>query len=192
MKINWKPNPFLTTVELDDRDKQMILLAYQNEAYSDLLCDISFDVNGKFNRPKITDVEDIKERVNKWETICNLTVDSPEIVQYISYINESHFGDCTCVACSCVRCWIEDMLGIDTMKGLGKHQANKVLGVFGKEGNRTIDEAIASLEQPTSYVKTDAWKSFTQEQYESHIPRWENERVTAVAWLKKYKEEHNF
>ena len=184
MKITWNQNPFWTTVELDDRDKQMILLAYQNEAYSDLLCDISFDVNGKFNRPKITDVEAIKERVNKWETICGLGVDSPEIEQYISFIKETHFGDCTCVPCSCVR--------FDTLKGLGKHEASKVLGSFGKEGDRTIDEAIASLEQPTSYVKTEVWKAFTQEQYESHIPRWENERVKAIAWLKAYKGEHEF
>ena len=192
MKINWNQNPFWTTVDLDDRDKRMILLAYQNEEYTNILCSLDMDINGKYNTEPLTDMEKIKEEVHKWESICNLTVDSPEIMQYISFINETHFGDCTCVPCSCVRCWAEDMLGINTMKGLGKHQASKILGAFGKEGNRTIDEAIESLEQPTSYIKTDAWKSFTQEQYESHIPRWENERVTAIEWLKKYKEEHGF
>ena len=109
---------------------------------------------------------------------------------YISYIDDQHFGDCICFACSCIRCQIECMLGIDTLKGLGKHQANKVLDAFGKEGNRTIDEAIESLEKDRDYVKPDNWPDSVG--YEVHIPRWENERITAIAWLNKYKEEHGF
>lgn len=190
MKINYKPNPFHTTVELDDRDKQMILLAYQNEEYTQLLCSLHMRLEGKYEKEPLTDNEVIKKEVDKWGAICNLNVDSPEIVQYISYINESHFGDCTCFACSCIRCQIEDMIGINTIAGLGKHQANKVLGAFGKEGDRTIDEAIESLEKDRDYVKPDNWPDSVG--YEVHIPRWENERITAIAWLNKYKEEHGF
>jgi hypothetical protein len=192
MKINWHQNPFWTTVELDERDKERILIAYQNEEYTNILCNLNMRLNGDFSDPPLTDIEEIKKLANKWGSICNLDVESKEIQSYIKELELSHMGDCTCVPCTCFRCLVEDMLGIDTLKGLGKHQASKVLGAFGKEGNKTIDEAIESLEQPMSYVKTDVWKAFTQEQYESHIPRWENERVTAVAWLKKYKEEHNF
>lgn len=193
MKINWNPNPFWTTVDLDDRDKQMILLAYQNEEYTQILCNLDMELNGKYNRPELTDLEEIKKQVDKWGDICNLEVDSPTIMDYISYINEPHFGDCTCVPCSCIRCWVEGFLGIDTLQGLGKHQASKVLGAFGKEGNRPIDEAIASLEVSYSYeTRNSVWDKYSREEYEMHIPRWESERETAIKWLKKYKEEHGF
>lgn len=190
MKINWHQNPFLTTVELDERDKERILIAYQNEEYTNILCDLNLDLNGKYNRPALTDLEVIKEKVGKWGEICDLKVESEEIQDYIGYLNTTHMGDCTCVPCSCMRCFVEDMLGINTISGLGKHQANKVQGAFGKDGNRTIDEAIAALEKEPEYKKPDTWPDSVG--YEIHIPRWESERKTAIVWLKKYKEEYGF
>lgn len=190
MKINYKPNPFNTTVELDDRDKQMILLAYQNEEYTQLLCSLHMRLEGKYEKEPLTDIEVIKKEVDKWGAICNLEVDSPVIMDYISYIDDQHCGDCTCVPCSCIRCCVEDMLGINTLKGLGKHQASKVQGAFGKDGNKPIDEVIASLETEREYIKPDTWPDSVG--YEVHIPRWENERKTAAEWLKKYKVEHGF
>lgn len=91
---------------------------------------------------------------------------------------------------SCAKCLAEEAIGIDTIKGLGKHSANKILGAFSE--NRDINEAIAILSQPPSYIKTEAWKSFSQEYYDKQIPRWESERINALAWLTKYKEEHGF
>ena len=190
MKINWQPNPFWTTVELDERDKQMILVSYQNEKYSDLLCELNMRLRGDFRDPPLTDIEVIKEKANKWAEIYNLEVDSPLIADYISYIDDQHCGDCICVPCSCVRCWIESWLGIDTLKGLGKHEASNVLGAFGKDGKKTIDEAIATLEADNEYIKPDTWPDSVG--YEIHIPRWESERKRAIEWLKKYKEQHGF
>lgn len=190
MKINWHPNPFRTTVEIDDRDKQMLLLAIQNEQYSEILCSLKLDLNGEFNRPALTDLEVIKKEVDKWGGICNLDVDSEEVQNYISYLNTEHMGDCTCVPCSCMRCHAEEMLGINTIKGLGKHQANSVLGAFGKDGNKTINEALVSLYTIREYRKPATWPDSVG--YEVHIPRWESERISAAAWLKQYKEEHGF
>jgi hypothetical protein len=190
MKINWHQNPFLTTVELDERDKERILIAYQNEEYSNILCDLNLDLNGSYHRPALTDLEVIKEKVGKWGEICDLGVDSEEIQSYIKELDYPHMGDCTCVPCTCYRCVVESMLGIDTIKGLGKHEANNVLGVFGKDGTKTIDEAIATLEADKEYIKPDTWPDSVG--YEIHIPRWESERKRAIEWLKKYKEEHGF
>lgn len=190
MKINWHQNPFWTSVEIDDRDKQMLLLAIQNEQYTEILCSLNLDLNGKYNRPALTDLEAIKKEVDKWVEICNLDVDSEEVQYYISCLDTGHMGDCTYVPCSCARCQVEEMLDINTIKGLGKHQASKVQGAFGKDGDRTIDEAIAVLEEDKEYIKPDNWPDCIG--YEIHIPRWESERKTAIAWLKKYKEEHNF
>ncbi len=122
--------------------------------------------------------------------ICNLDVDSEEVQNYIHYLNTQHMGDCTCVPCSCMRCHAEEMLGINTIKGLGKHQASKVLGAFGKDGNRTIDEAIASLDVTPEYNKSPTWPDSLD--YNIHIPRWESERKSAAALLRTYKEEHDF
>lgn len=184
MKINWHQNPFFTTVEIDERDKHMILRAYQNEEYTELLCDLDMQLQGKYREEKLTDLEIVKEHVSKWGDICNLDIESEEVKRYFSYINYSHMGDCVCVPCSCIRCQVEDMLDINTLKGLGKHSARKIEGAFGKNGSKTIDEAIASLEEVPSY---DEYK-----EYAMHIPRWENERLFAIEWLKKYKEEHGF
>lgn len=190
MKINWHPNPFYTKVEIDDRDRHMILLAHQNEEYTNILCRLDMEINGKYNRPALTDLEEIKKQIDKWGDICNLEVDSEEIQFYVSYLDTEHMGDCTCVPASCARCQVEEMLGINTIKGLGKHSAVKIQGAFGRDGNKTIDEAIASLEQRPSYVKPDSWPDSVG--YDIHIPRWESEREAAIKWLKKYKEEHGF
>ncbi len=190
MKINWHQNPFMTTVEIDDNDRERILLAHQNEEYTDLLCDLNMRLEGKYREEKLTDLEVIKERVTKWADICNLTVDNDEIKRYDDYLDTQHMGDCTCVPCSCARCQVEYMLGINTIKGLGKHPANNVLGAYGKDGNRSIDEAIAQLEKKPSYVKPEKWPDSVG--YDEHIPRWEREREAAIKWLKGYKEEHGF
>lgn len=190
MKINWHQNPFLTTVELNERDKERILIAYQNEEYSNILCNLNLDLNGKYNRPALTDLQVIKEKVGKWGEICNLTVESEEIQSYIKELDYPHMGDCTCVPCTCFRCVVESMLGIDTIKGLGKHQANKIQGAFGKDGNRTIDEVIAILDTIPEYKKPPTWPDGVG--YDVHIPRWESERKSAAVWLRKYKEEHGF
>ena len=190
MKINYHPNPFLTTIEIDDRDKRMLLASYQNEQLSDLLCDLRLQLKGGYGGAPLTDIEDIKKIVDKWADIINLEVDSEEIQYYISYLNSEHMGDCICMACSCIRCMVEDMLGINTLANLGKHSARKILGAFGKDGNNTIDEAIISLESAQDYSKPDTWPDSVG--WDIHIPRWESERESALKWLKSYKQEHGF
>jgi len=190
MKINWHQNPFHTTVEIDDRDKQMILLAHQNEEYSNILCELNLRFEDKIKKDQPLTMEEIQKEVAKWGDICNMEVDSEDIQYYVSYLNTEHMGDCTCVPCSCARCQVEDMLGINTIKGLGKHSANKVQGAYGRDGNKTIDEAIASLEKKPEYKKPDTWPDSVG--YDIHIPRWEKEREAALTWLRKYKEEHRF
>ena len=192
MKINWNQNPFWTTVELDGRDKQMILVAYQKEEYENLLCDLDLRLKGEIKKDEPLDLDVVEKSVDKWGDICNLEVDSPEVQDVIEYLQYPHGGDCTCVPCSCIRCLAEDMLGINTIEGLGKHSAYKVQGAFGEDGKRTIDEAIEALSAPREYVKSGGWTHVTQEDYEKHIPRWEKEREAAVKWLRAYKERHGF
>jgi hypothetical protein len=190
MKINWNENPLNSTVEIDDSDREKILLYIQNESYSDILCDLNLWLNREIRKEDEPTIEKIQEKIRPWGEICNMDISHEEVKAYEEYLQMSHGGDCTCWPMTCVKCLAEDALGISTIKGLGKHSASKIMGAFGENG--TIDQAIERLEQKPSYQKTEAWKSFTQEDYEKHIPRWENEREAAIKWLKAYKEKHGF
>jgi hypothetical protein len=191
MKIIWNQNPLKTVIEIDDRDKERILLFIQNEEYIDILCGLDNAMNGRYSKQEpLTDLEKIRTKVEKWKEIYDMDIDDEEIQTIERDLKDSHGGDCTCWPASCVKCYTESALGIDTLKGLGKHEAHAIMGAFGENG--TIDEALDRLSKPFERVKSEAWAKFSQEDYEKHIPRWEAERERALIWLKKYKEEHGF
>lgn len=190
MKINWNQNPFLTTVELDQRDKEMLLSAYQKEEYENILCDLDLHMKGSIKKDIPVTVELVHSKISQWGEICNISVESDEILNLIKAVDYPHCGDCICLPCSCLRCQVEEMLGIDTIKNLGKHPASKIYSTFNKESVKTIDDAIFDLEKEIAYKKPDKWPEAVG--YEVHIPRWEAERKSAVEWLKAYKQEHRF
>lgn len=188
MKINWHPNPLKTTIETDERDAHMVLYYLQQNDYADLLCGLDMMLKDG----KMASIGEVHKEVKKWGDICNMDIDSEQVRYYIDALNTEHFGDCTCVPCSCIRCHAEEALGISTIEGCGKHSLYKIRDAFGKNGDATIDEALVALETPKTYVKGEAWKNFSQADYESHIPRWEKEREEAAKWLRQYKEKHGF
>jgi hypothetical protein len=188
MKINWSQNPLHTKVELDESDRERILLYLQNELHTDLLCDLNMRLEGKLGQKVPITVDEIRAKVSGWGNICDMTIEHEDVKAYEGYLQESHGGDCTCWAASCMKCHAEGALGINTIKGLGKHSANKIMGAF--SGGKTIDEAITTLEQKPSYEKPKDWPDVVG--YEKHIPRWEAEREAAIKWLKIYKEDHGF
>jgi hypothetical protein len=191
MNIIWNENPFNTSVELDDRDKTYLLLSYQTERFADIFCDVNLRIKAEIGSGEIT-VDEIEKKISKWGDIYNLTIDSDEIKELVSYLNSGHCGDCICVACTCMNCYVQEYLGIDTLKGLGKHSAHKVIAAFDQVKTNSIDDAIEYLSKKPEYIKGEAWKNHSQESYEKHIPRWETERLQGIKWLKLYKEKHNF
>ena len=197
MKINWQPNPLHTTVDLDERDRQVLRLKIKIERLTDLLGEAAFHIK----EGEHYDLSRVREAV-AYETWC-ADDDEPEhdfnkeVERFLSYAVDElttgvHCGDCTCVPCSCTKCWAEDLLGINTIKGAGKHSLYKIDAAFGdKDGSVTIDEAIRSLENyaPTrneAWIKSDP----TGERWEACLPRWRTEAAHAVEWLKKYRDEH--
>ncbi len=48
----------------------------------------------------------------------------------VDALKNAHCGDCTCIACSCDKCHAEELLGIHTTRGLGKHEASYVEAAF--------------------------------------------------------------
>lgn len=190
MKIHWNENPLKSTVELNNRDREHILAHIQIEAYEEILCDLDLWLQQKIKTDDEPTLEKVHEKIRGWGEICNMTIEHEDVRAYEEYLQMSHGGDCTCIPCACVKCLAEEALGISTIEGLGKHSASKIMGAFSDD--RTIDEAIERLEKKPSYEKPEAWKGFTQEEYEKHIPRWEREREAAAKWLKTYKEDHGF
>lgn len=186
MKIIWNPNPLCTTVDVDDVDRERMCMFLQNEAYTNLLCDITFELENK-DKPPLSH-EEILRRASKWRKICDMDETHSEIQALVTELQYSHGGDCTCWAASCMKCFAETALGINTIKGLGKHEASKIMDVF--EHGATIDDALAALDADKDYIKPDTWPASVG--WEEYIPRWEAERVRAHAWLLNYKEEHNF
>jgi len=105
---------------------------------------------------------------------------------------DEHSGDCTCIACSCPKCRAESLLGIDTIDGLGKHEASKIAGAFkddGADSEVPIDEAIMRLRNYRPVFRADrGWTS--EADFNQHVPRWIEEGQRAFAWLETYRQKH--
>ena len=198
MNIIWKPNPLTSIVEVNNSDKERMLLAYKEDRYSSLLISIEYGIKGKYNQPKWT-LEKVETEAEKWRKIYEMDIDDPWIASCIDNLASSHIGDCTCVACSCMKCWGESLLGISTIQGLGSHEAEKIWGAFVKEGaeyysgewHDDIDLALKNLSEPISETPNEHYEG-KEDLWKSCIPRWESERKNAYNWLKAYKEKHAF
>lgn len=193
MKIIWHQNPLRTTVHLDDSDKQRLLLFIQNEKYSEMLCSLDLWLKGDIDKKIEPTIENMLNRISEWGEICNMKTNNEEVQYLVDALQYSHGGDCVCWACSCEKCFAEAALAINTIEGLGKHSANKIMNAFGEKGDRTINEAISILEMPYDYdTRHKSWEKYSREDYEKNFSRWQAEKDTAIKWLRKYKEEHNF
>jgi hypothetical protein len=191
MKINWNPNPLATTVDVDDNDKKRILLYIQSERYENILCGLDLWLDGEIDKDTPITIEEIRTKVSRWSQICDMETDHKFVQEMVEELQRVHVGDCTCFAMSCIKCHAEAALGIDTIKGLGKHQAHKIMGAF--TNGKNIDEAIQHLRKPYRYEdRHSSWEKYSREDYERHTPRWQAENDAAIAWLQRYREEHGF
>lgn len=190
MKIHWNENPLKTTVELDDTDREKILIYIQKEMYEDILCDLDAWINEEIGKDISTPLKQVQEKIQIWNEICDMNIDHEKVKVYEKYLKFGHGGDCTCTPCTCVQCLAEEALGINTIKGLSSPSAYMIMNAFGDD--KTINEAIEKLSKKPSYEKYEIWKNYTQEEYEKYILRWESERKEALKWLKDYKEKHDF
>ncbi|MDD5014274.1 MAG: hypothetical protein PHW73_04105 [Atribacterota bacterium] len=161
MKIIWNENPLRTQVFLDDKEK---------EEFKEKI--------------KIKDYNEHGSTV--WWIPDALTQYSKE--NYEEYMREleegEHDGDCICSPMSCLKCRVESLAGIDTIKGLSKYSAEMIHRAFLKDKN--INEAIEELRVPYSkeHERFEKW-------WLPHIDRWNKEREEAIEWLEAYKKEHS-
>lgn len=195
MKITYNKNPLLTTVELDEADKALLWHKIKIAELEERLSSVAFSLQeGKHfdleDAKKMSDTDyywaDSDDEKSQIDKRCDQL-----LAHFIEELQSTHVGDCTCVACSCSKCHAESYLGINTMPGLGKHEANKIDGAFGADNERTIEEAIERLSKftinPENY-QSEGWIKMGG--YEQFVPRWKAEQERAHTWLVNYKNTH--
>lgn len=197
MRIVWAENPLNTRVELDELDMRLLKEKLKSERLEDCLVSACFDLSSDAlsrNKDKTAeeriamvtlDINYLLDEAKRGDKTFSEQLDE-SVASYVQGLLDAHCGDCTCVACSCSKCHAENLLGVDTIKELGKHPATKINAAF-KEGG-DIDGAIRWL---STYQPTHDPKSrWAREEWAVHVPRWVEEGKRAHAWLVAYKDEH--
>lgn len=182
-RIEWAENPLNTKIFLTDMGR--LYLRYQ--IAKDGILDAAVLIN-------MDETMDPPKHAKKWVDGFDYTTEEGQIERRIEehatnnerwLAEEFHTGDCTCVPCSCIKCYAEEYLGVCTLEGLGKHPGASVAKAFSVV--KTLAEAIHYLEtEPIAAT----WGQ--PEDWEPYVPRWKQDRNKAVAWLRQYGQEHNF
>jgi len=174
MKITYNKNPLCSVIELDEHEKKELWYKIKIE---------ELENNMSFARVHLTEGRFYDIEKARAELYVEVDERCDQLLQYaLSDLDGYHVGDCTCQPCSCSKCWVEGLLGIDTIEGLGKHSAYKIDNAFGKKNEKTMQEALDYLK---NYEPKADWDG-----YEPHIPRWKAEADAAYIWLLAYAKEH--
>lgn len=183
MKILYQQNPLDTIIELDDTDAEILRFKLIIEDLKDRIYIAHEMIDGE-NPDIMNALKELDSNNFEDETLQDIA--KRKISWMIDELKKSHNGDCICVPMSCAKCYAESLLGIHTLKGLGKHQARHINNQFQKNNN--IDEVINSLENYQHPVK-EIFFLDDPSVFEKLCIRWTKEAKEAAEWLKVYKHE---
>lgn len=203
MKITWHKNPLFTAIELDDHEKEILWHKIRQEELEEIISTAHFtlthhdwwnkNIAKEGKQRSLQDTIDAAAEELDPDYWCSdekskLDKRTDELhARYLKELTLSHCGDCTCFPMSCPKCHAEVLLGINTIGGLNKYGAHKILAAFGKNNERTFDEALEALrnydpQPPTENL--EAWAKVGG--WEQHVPRWKKEAQQAYEWLLEY------
>lgn len=191
MRIIYNKNPLLTLVELDDNDKKEFWYKIKIKEMEDLLFGAYNFIESDKYQNKVKQYLDpsyymSEEGKSKLDERCDELLEC-----FLTDLMGAHSGDCTCVPASCIKCHAESILGINTIVGLNKYSANKISAAFGKNNEKSVDEALDSLLNYKPIISTQEQEKWDKiGGYEKHLPRWQLEAKNAYDWLLKYKIEY--
>lgn len=185
LKITWAQDPLASVVEIDASERAILRLRLEIEQLQYAIVGAAMDIKngnvaGALEALDASYLLDDKDRHGKrFATWLDERAD-----EYAGSLSESHDGDCTCEPCSCPKCHAEALLGVDTIRDLGKHEGSVIKGAFGSGGDsaRTIEEAVAILSDHEPRDVPD-WGL-------PHVDRWREERRRAHEWLVAYRDVH--
>lgn len=186
MQVTYTENPLETLVELDKRDRQILRLKLTIEELQETLGSSLVELENKD-----ADLSGIRNSL-EWSNWCGTKFEADiteRLESLMNVLRSSHVGDCTCVPCSCSKCQAENHLGINTIQGLGKHQASYIYAAFDTEPTPSAREVIAKLEsyQPK---RSGGWENSSQQDFDKHVPRWTDLSHQAAHWLRAYTDKH--
>lgn len=196
MRIEWNRNPLKTHIFLDDQEKEIFKLKMKIESLEEELYHVYFKIrddrligDGKINKSPLYDPKEAVRSLEAWVKHNDKDEESEYFKEVFQmYMDDlevhSHMGDCTCFAASCSKCHAEGLIGIDTIKGLGKHSSYKIDAAF-KDDNTTIAQALDHLRVPYS-KDMEGYKPW----WDDHMDRWDKERLDAIKWLEQYRDDH--
>jgi len=186
MQIVYKQNPLRTEVILDEAEKKELWYKTKIEEMRSVISNAFFrlEEGDCLNLQRAREILDIKRFYSSKDKKAEIDERTDESYnEYLDALRDLHIGDCTCVAMSCIKCRAEDMLGIDTIKGLGQHAASFIQGTFSKDGKEdSIEDALDYLRNYKPHADWEGW--------EVHAERWRQEAKEAYEWLVKYRDEH--
>lgn len=183
MNIIYNENPLKTVIELSESDKTELWYKIKVEQMDYRLFSVHYNLDeSRLDLDKAREEADPSYYLNETDdgkTPLDVRVDDLH-EYYIEALLSDHVGDCTCVACSCDKCHAEDLIGINTMDGLGKHEAHYIQITF--QECKNIHEVLGALK---NYEPHASWKG-----WEPNAERWKSEATGAYEWLYTYVHEH--
>lgn len=159
IKIIHRPDPLHPFVEIGDLETKLII----NTVLSEDLTEYIADLKPFFQNKKI-DKKIVKEIID-FSFIDRLTKKAEEFTSsLICSLKDKHIGDCTSTPCSCEKCFVEEILGIDTLKDFkdstGKYPTHHILyniqlasGVIKRKG--IYSGSMLFLDQLIEYFDQD-------------------------------------
>lgn len=199
MKITYTENPLYTKIELDEHEKKELWYKLKIEDLTDKLFNVHYQLEK--DEPDLNEVwrtaDPAYYMADEGRDPIDIRADQM-LEHYLGDLQGGHVGDCICVACTCSKCLVESMLGIDTIQGLGKHEAHKIDSAFSNGcvngvwlSDKSIDEVLEILRtyapvQPEG--SDESWAKVGG--FSAHVPRWIAEADRAYQWLLNYRNIH--